>query len=133
MSRSTERRSTPPRAARMAVTRAGAAIAAVGATIAAAATAIVTSAVTVGALARKAWDIDVRADFKGLPAGSGSVAKGQDVWEAKCANCHGIFGESNEVFSPIVGGTTKDDVRTGRVANLLRPDYPQRTTLMKVS
>ena len=81
----------------------------------------------------KAWDIDVRADFKGLPAGSGSVANGQDVWEAKCANCHGIFGESNEVFSPIVGGTTKDDVRTGRVANLLRADYPQRTTLMKVS
>ena len=81
----------------------------------------------------KAWDIDVRADFKGLPAGSGSVAKGQEVWEGKCANCHGIFGESNEVFSPIVGGTTKDDVRTGRVANLLRADYPQRTTLMKVS
>ena len=32
-----------------------------------------------------AWDIDVRPDFKGLPAGSGSVAKGQDVWEGKCA------------------------------------------------
>jgi mono/diheme cytochrome c family protein len=41
-----------------------------------------------------------------LPAGSGSVAKGQDVWEAKCAQCHGIFGESNEVFSPLIGGTT---------------------------
>ena len=35
-----------------------------------------------------AWDIDVRADFKGLPAGSGSVAKGQDVWESKCSSCH---------------------------------------------
>ena len=23
-----------------------------------------------------------------------------------CASCHGIFGESNEVFSPLVGGTT---------------------------
>ena len=44
------------------------------------------------------WDIDVRPDFKGLPAGSGSVAKGQDVWEAKCAHCHGVFGESNEMF-----------------------------------
>ena len=33
-----------------------------------------------------AWDIDVRPDFKGLPKGSGSVAKGQDVWEAKCAH-----------------------------------------------
>ena len=80
-----------------------------------------------------AWDIDVRPDFKGLPPGSGSVAKGQDVWEAKCAHCHGIFGESNEVFSPLVGGTTAKDIEAGRVANLSRPDYPGRTTLMKVA
>lgn len=81
----------------------------------------------------KAWDIDVRADFKGLPPGSGSVAKGQDVWEGQCASCHGIFGESGEVFTPIVGGTTLEDVKTGRVANLTRRDFPQRTTLMKVA
>ena len=80
-----------------------------------------------------AWDIDVRPDFKGLPAGRGSVSQGQDVWEAKCAHCHGIFGESNEVFSPLIGGTTADDVKTGRVANLTRTDYPGRTTLMKVA
>jgi S-disulfanyl-L-cysteine oxidoreductase SoxD len=80
-----------------------------------------------------AWDIDVRADFKGLPAGSGSVAQGQAVWEAKCASCHGVFGESNEVFMPIVGGTSKDDVASGHVAKLLERGYPARTTLMKVS
>ena len=80
-----------------------------------------------------AWDIDVRPDFKGLPKGSGTVAKGQDVWEGKCASCHGVFGESNEVFSPLVGGTTKDDVKTGRVARLNDTGYPGRTTLMKVS
>lgn len=79
------------------------------------------------------WDIDVRPDFKGLPPGAGSVAKGQDVWEAKCASCHGIFGESNEVFSPLIGGTTAQDIKTGRVANLSREDYPGRTTLMKVA
>ena len=79
------------------------------------------------------WDIDVRPDFKGLPAGSGSVAKGQDVWEAKCAHCHGVFGESNEVFSPLIGGTTAEDIKKGRVANLMRTDYPGRTTIMKVS
>jgi cytochrome c len=81
----------------------------------------------------KAWDIDVRPDFQGLPAGSGSVAKGQDVWEAKCASCHGVFGESNEVFNPLVGGTTEEDIKTGRVASLRRTDFPGRTTLMKVS
>lgn len=80
-----------------------------------------------------AWDIDVRPDFQGLPRGSGSVARGQEVWEAKCASCHGVFGESNEVFNPLVGGTTEEDIRTGRVANLTRSDYPGRTTLMKVS
>ena len=80
-----------------------------------------------------AWDIDVRPDFQGLPKGSGSVAKGQEVWEAKCASCHGVFGESNEVFNPIVGGTTAEDIRTGRVGNLQRTDYPARTTLMKLS
>ena len=79
------------------------------------------------------WDIDVRPDFKGLPAGSGSVAKGQDVWESKCAHCHGVFGESGEVFSPLIGGTTAEDVKTGRVANLNRSDYPGRTTIMKVA
>ncbi len=80
-----------------------------------------------------AWDIDVRPDFKGLPAGSGSVAKGMEVWEGKCASCHGVFGESNEFFSPIVGGTTKDDIRTGRAARLNDPSFPGRTTLMKLS
>ncbi len=79
-----------------------------------------------------AWDIDVRPDFKGLPKGSGSVQKGQEIWEAKCASCHGTFGESNEIFTPIAGGTTKDDVKTGRVASLSDMKQPQRTTLMKV-
>lgn len=81
----------------------------------------------------KAWDIDVRPDFTGLPRGSGSVKQGQIVWEAKCESCHGAFGEATEVFTPIVGGTTKRDMETGHVANLTRADYPQRTMLMKLS
>ena len=79
-----------------------------------------------------AWDIDVRPDFKGLPKGSGSVDQGQAIWESKCASCHGIFGESNEIFTPITGGTSKDDIKTGRVASLGDMKQPQRTTLMKV-
>ena len=79
-----------------------------------------------------AWDIDVRPDFKGLPKGSGSVAQGQVIWESKCASCHGVFGESNEIFTPIAGGTTADDVKTGKVASLGDRKQPQRTTLMKV-
>jgi S-disulfanyl-L-cysteine oxidoreductase SoxD len=82
----------------------------------------------------KAWDIDVRPDFKGLPPGKGSVAQGEKIWEAQCAACHGSFGESNEVFTPIAGGTTAKDMEAGRVAALkLGANTPQRTTLMKLS
>ncbi|QHE87500.1 c-type cytochrome [Hydrogenophaga sp. BPS33] len=82
----------------------------------------------------KAWDIDVRPDFKGLPKGSGTVSRGETVWEAQCASCHGSFGESNEVFTPIVGGTTKADIERGRVKNLEPGStFPQKTTMMKVA
>ena len=79
----------------------------------------------------QAWDIDVRPDFMGLPKGSGSVVSGQKVWDEQCASCHGTFGESNEVFTPLVGGTTAGDIKTGRVKALQEP-IP-RTTFMKVS
>ena len=78
-----------------------------------------------------AWDIDVRPDFKGLPPGSGSVAQGQAIWDAQCASCHGTFGESNEVFAPLVGGTTAADMKTGRAKALVKGDSG-RTTLMKL-
>ncbi len=80
-----------------------------------------------------AWDIDVRPDFTGLPKGSGSVLTGQAVWEGKCASCHGTFGESNEVFTPLIGGTTAEDVAKGRVASLVNGRQPQKTTLMKLA
>jgi cytochrome c len=80
-----------------------------------------------------AWNIDVRPDFKGLPKGSGTVEQGTVIWENKCASCHGAFGESNEVFTPIVGGTTKKDQETGHVLALVTNSQPQRTTMMKVA
>jgi S-disulfanyl-L-cysteine oxidoreductase SoxD len=82
----------------------------------------------------KAWDIDVRPDFKGLPKGQGSVTQGEKIWEAQCASCHGSFGESNEVFTPLAGYTTAKDVEKGKVASLqLDGAAPTRTTMMKVS
>ena len=43
----------------------------------------------------RGWDIDVRADGMGLPPGSGTVAAGAQVYEAKCAACHGAKGVGN--------------------------------------
>jgi cytochrome c len=37
------------------------------------------------------------------------------------------------VFTPIVGGTTPEDIKTGRVAALTNGRQPQRTTMMKLA
>lgn len=79
-----------------------------------------------------AWDIDVRADFKGLPKGEGNVSQGETIWEAKCASCHGSFGESNAVFPPITGGVKPADIERGRVEGLVKGE-DQRTTVMKLA
>lgn len=80
----------------------------------------------------QAWDIDVRPDFVGLPPGKGSVEDGETLWMQQCASCHGDFGDANHVFTPLVGNTTTDDIRTGRVASL-KSGGSYRTTFTKVS
>ena len=51
----------------------------------------------------RGWDIDVRADGAGLPAGSGSVAQGQAIYQARCLACHGANGEKG-VAPRLAGG-----------------------------
>jgi len=67
------------------------------------------------------WDIDVKPDGAGLPRGRGSVAEGQAIYDAKCASCHGTFGESNS-YLQIAGGV-------GSLAS----DSPIRTTGSKLN
>jgi len=51
------------------------------------------------------WNIDIRSvDGMGLPSGSGSVAKGKVVYEAKCAFCHGADATGGPMFGTMVGG-----------------------------
>ncbi|MEE4243972.1 MAG: c-type cytochrome [Kangiellaceae bacterium] len=50
------------------------------------------------------WDIDIRPDGKGLPPGSGSVEDGEPLYEAKCAMCHGSFGEGEGAWPKLAGG-----------------------------
>jgi cytochrome c551/c552 len=70
------------------------------------------------------WDIDVRPDGHGIRKGKGTVAHGQELYDAKCAMCHGTFGESNR-YMVIAGGVKPDDLRTGRAAALKAPDGPR--------
>ena len=81
----------------------------------------------------QAWDIDVRPDFKGLPKGAGTVLRGQQVWDAKCASCHGTFGELTQMSAPIIGGTTAQDIRLGKAAALSNPNTVLRSTMMKLA
>ena len=64
------------------------------------------------------WDIDVRADGHGVKKGKGTVAQGQEVFDEKCASCHGTFGESNR-YMAVAGGVKPEDLKTGRAAALL--------------
>jgi S-disulfanyl-L-cysteine oxidoreductase SoxD len=62
------------------------------------------------------WDIDVRPDGQGLPAGGGTVSDGEEIFAEKCASCHGEFGEGNGRWPVLAGGdetlTTEDPVKT---------------------
>jgi mono/diheme cytochrome c family protein len=51
-----------------------------------------------------AWDIDVRPDGQGLPAGQGNVAQGEKIFLEKCAACHGDFGEGSGRWPVLAGG-----------------------------
>ena len=57
------------------------------------------------------WDIDVRPDGQGLPPGKGSAKDGEEIYMAKCAACHGEFGEGSGRWPVLAGGkgTLKSD------------------------
>lgn len=51
-----------------------------------------------------AWDLDVSPDGTGLPAGSGDVLTGEEVFAEKCAVCHGDFAEGVDNWPKLAGG-----------------------------
>lgn len=51
-----------------------------------------------------AWDLDVRPDGTGLPAGSGSVEDGEEIFVEKCGSCHGDFAEGRDNWPKLAGG-----------------------------
>ncbi|MCA3607890.1 MAG: cytochrome c [Methylobacterium sp.] len=52
----------------------------------------------------EAWDIDIRADGKGLPPGKGSVKDGETLFLERCAACHGEFAEGVGRWPVLAGG-----------------------------
>jgi cytochrome c len=50
------------------------------------------------------WDIDIRPDGEGLPAGKGTVKDGEAIFEQRCAGCHGEFAEGVGRWPVLAGG-----------------------------
>ncbi|MDX2426684.1 MAG: c-type cytochrome [Cycloclasticus sp.] len=73
------------------------------------------------------WDIDIRPDGKGLPAGQGSVAQGEPLYEAKCASCHGSFGEGQGRWPILAGG--EDSLTDERPEKTVGSFWPYASTL----
>jgi len=73
------------------------------------------------------WDIDVRPDGKGLPKGQGSVLQGEELYEAKCASCHGLFGEGEGRWPPLAGG--EDSLTNDRPEKTVGSYWPYASTL----
>ena len=75
----------------------------------------------------KLWDIDVRPDGKGLPAGGGTVAHGKTVYEQNCAVCHGAKGEGG-IGDRLVGG--QGSLTSDRPVKTIGSYWPYATTLL---
>ena len=71
------------------------------------------------------WDIDVRPDGEGLPAGSGSVAEGREVYMVHCVACHGPTGVEGP-NDRLVDAEQWDDVPSTRTIGNY---WPYATTL----
>ena len=74
-----------------------------------------------------AWDIDVRPDGQGLPKGKGTVAQGEEVFQAQCAACHGEFGEGKDRWPAVAGGL--GSLKNDRPDRTVGSFWPYATTL----
>jgi mono/diheme cytochrome c family protein len=75
-----------------------------------------------------AWDIDVRPDGKGLPAGQGSTDAGKVLYITKCAVCHGANGTELpgvKLAGPALVGDTTASSKPKTIGNY----WPYATTL----
>lgn len=72
------------------------------------------------------WDIDVRADGRGLPPGHGSVTEGRQIYATTCAACHGDNGEG-KIGDRLVGGF--GTLATAKPVKTVGSYWPYATTL----
>ncbi len=74
-----------------------------------------------------AWDIDIRPDGAGLPAGSASASDGEELFYERCAVCHGEFGEGVDRWPVLMGGF--DTLTEDRPEKTVGSYWPYTSTL----
>lgn len=72
------------------------------------------------------WNIDVAPDGKNLPAGQGTVATGEKVYQTNCLACHGANLEGG-MGPALVGG--KGTLTTEKPVKTVGSYWPYATTL----
>lgn len=73
------------------------------------------------------WNIDVRPDGEGLPAGKGTVDGGANVFMDQCSACHGTFGEGVGRYPKLAGG--QGTLKSDRPEPTVGSYWPYATTL----
>ncbi len=72
-------------------------------------------------------DISIPPDGKGLPPGSGSVAQGAQIFQAKCSACHGANGQGTPNGDRLVGGV--GTLASANPVKTVSSYWPYATTL----
>jgi cytochrome c len=77
------------------------------------------------------WNIDVKPNGEGLPVAQGNALQGKELYDAQCAQCHGVEGIGGP-FGTLVGRLPDDAFPFGRdpgVAKTIGNYWPYATTL----
>jgi cytochrome c len=76
-----------------------------------------------------ALDIDAMPDGRGLPAGSGTPAQGREIYQARCAACHGanLEGVGAAGGAPLIGG--RGSLDSDKPKKTIESYWPYATTI----
>ena len=72
------------------------------------------------------WDISISPDGAGLPPGSGSAAVGKEIFDNRCAKCHGAKGEGRDSV-PLAGG--QGTLKNPKPLRTVGSYWPHATTI----
>jgi len=60
------------------------------------------------------WDISVFFDGENLPAGTGTLTDGEEIYQIQCAMCHGEFGEGASGYPKMLGAPMDEFIQTAQ-------------------